>query len=81
MPETDFATYTVVLRQALISPDEFSRLLRTSSPPLIVRIKDDMICLDARTINDADVDKAAEAVCAVLKRRTVIGESLKKPCF
>lgn len=44
------------------SPDAVAAALRAGSPPVIVRVAEDALWLDARTIGDHEVDAAVEAV-------------------
>ena len=54
------------VRLATPSPDAVAAALRAGDPPVIVRVADRALWLDARTIADAEVDVAGEAVRKVL---------------
>ena len=49
--------------------DEVARRLRMGDPAVLVRIKDDAILLDARTILDAELPDLKSAITAVLGSR------------
>lgn len=55
LPEVDFPTYAVMIKPFPISVKRFEERLRSGSPPVIVRIKEDRIILDARTIEPKDI--------------------------
>ncbi len=55
LPEKDFPTYAVAIKPLEISVNELEDRLRKGTPPIITRIKDDLLILDARTIQDKDI--------------------------
>lgn len=61
LPEIGVKTYVVTLNSPII-PQEFARKLRLGEPPVIVRIKDDLIIFDARTIQDSEIPQLIKAV-------------------
>lgn len=55
LPETDLPTYAVSVKSGNISTNEIEARLRKGNPPIIVRIKEDSLIIDARTVNDKDI--------------------------
>ena len=49
--------------------DALAAALRAGDPPLVGRIQDDRLLLDPRTLDDAEVDLAAQAVADALRER------------
>jgi L-seryl-tRNA(Ser) seleniumtransferase len=49
-----------VVHLAVPGPTGFAERLRTQEPPLIVRVADDTVVVDLRTVDDADDDLVAE---------------------
>ncbi len=62
LPELELETYCVALRHSSISCAELSRRLRTSEPPVVGRVKDDLLLIDMRTVFDEEVSVLAEVV-------------------
>jgi L-seryl-tRNA(Ser) seleniumtransferase len=56
LPLAEIESYACALREELAAP------LRTSDPPVIGIVRDGRLLLDCRTLTDADVDEAAQAV-------------------
>lgn len=54
LPEIGIKTYVVTLNTQII-PQDFAEKLRDGDPPVIVRIKEDLILFDARTISDSEI--------------------------
>ncbi len=50
LPEVDLPTYVVLIKNDKIPINELVIRLRTGTPPIIARIKEDALVLDARTI-------------------------------
>lgn len=61
LPEVGIKTYVVTLNSPII-PQEFAKKLRLGQPPVIVRIKDNLIILDARTIQESEIPDLIKAV-------------------
>ncbi len=55
LPETDFPTFVVAIKPAFLSVNAFEKRLRESNPPVIARIQDDTLLVDARTVQDKEV--------------------------
>lgn len=55
LPEADFPTFAVSIKPLSFSVNELEKRLRLGSPPVIARIKEDMMLVDARTVQDREV--------------------------
>lgn len=57
LPEKDFPTYVVAIKplELEISVNELEERLRKGNPPIIARIREDILILDARTIQDKEI--------------------------
>lgn len=57
LPEKDFPTYVVAVKplELEISVNELEERLRKGNPPIIARIREDILILDARTIQDNEI--------------------------
>lgn len=63
LPEIGIKTYVVTLNPQIIpQPQDFAKKLRYGEPPIIVRIKDDLILFDARTIQEGEIPLLIKAV-------------------
>ncbi len=67
LPETEFPSYVVSLKPEKISINEVEERLRTSQTPVISRIKDNGLILDARTIMDDQIDPLVNTVLNALQ--------------
>lgn len=67
LPEIEFPTYAVAVKPSSISVNELERRLRAWNPPVIARIKEDLLLLDARTINDKEIAVIVAAAASALK--------------
>jgi len=65
-PGARLPTWLVALRPAPPGPDVLTARLRTGHPPLVARIADDRVVLDARTILPDQVETAARVARAAL---------------
>jgi L-seryl-tRNA(Ser) seleniumtransferase len=66
LPEMDFPTFAVSLRPSGISVNELESRLRNRPTPVIARIKDQALLLDARTIRDQEIGEVVRAVSSSL---------------
>lgn len=66
LPEVDLPTYIVLLRSEKIPVNELVIRLRKGTTPIIARIKEDSLVLDARTIINRDVNSLVEGLKAAL---------------
>jgi L-seryl-tRNA(Ser) seleniumtransferase len=69
LPEAEFETYAVALKPERISVNDLEARLRESSPPVIARIKDNALVLDARTIQNQDIRELVRIVSSALKQQ------------
>ncbi len=61
LPEVGVKTYVVTIKPKIV-PQELAKRLRLGEPPVIVRIKDDLIVLDARTIQEHEIPLLIKAL-------------------
>lgn len=66
LPDTKFPTFSVSISPSPMSVNELELSLRKGQPPVIARIKDDTLILDARTIRDHEIETVINAVAAAL---------------
>jgi L-seryl-tRNA(Ser) seleniumtransferase len=66
LPELDFPTYVVAIRSDNGSVNEFEEKLRNGNPPIISRIKEGYLIIDARTIRTQDLDDLVKGIKAAL---------------
>jgi L-seryl-tRNA(Ser) seleniumtransferase len=66
LPEVEFPTYAVSIKPAGISVNELELRLRHGALPVIARIREDSLLLDARTIRNQEISDVVEAVSAAL---------------
>ncbi|MCS7170891.1 MAG: L-seryl-tRNA(Sec) selenium transferase [Aquificaceae bacterium] len=55
MPELSLETYCVGVRHKSLSLSELDAKLRKSEPPIVARIKNDLILIDVRTLTEEDL--------------------------
>ena len=66
MPETDLPTYVVSIKPHNLSVNELEERLRKGNPPIITRIKEDSLIIDARTVRDKEIETLVIGVRAAL---------------
>ncbi len=66
LPEEDLPTYAVSIGTTKISVNELEERLRKGSPPIITRIKEDSLIIDARTVGDSDVEVLVRGIKTAL---------------
>ncbi|MBI5205164.1 MAG: L-seryl-tRNA(Sec) selenium transferase [Nitrospirae bacterium] len=66
LPEMDFPTFAVAIKPKGISVNELEERLRKGTPPVIARIKDDSLLLDARTIRSREIEELVKGVNAAI---------------
>lgn len=64
MPQAELPTVVVQWRPSGVSTDQMVRALRQAETPVVARIRDDAVCLDLRTIRNADLATLVESVAA-----------------
>jgi L-seryl-tRNA(Ser) seleniumtransferase len=68
LPEMAFPTFAVSIKSDRITVNELEARLRNSSPPVVARIKDQALLLDARTIRKQEVDTVVRVVVSSLSK-------------
>jgi len=66
LPERDLPTFVTVIKTDVISVNELEERLRKGAPPVITRIKEDSLILDARTIRDQDIPVLVQRITSIL---------------
>ncbi len=66
LAEVPFKTYAVLVAPSKISVNTLENRLRLGNPPVIARIKDDGLILDARTVKPGEVELLVKVVLAAL---------------
>jgi L-seryl-tRNA(Ser) seleniumtransferase len=70
LPETDFPTFVVSLKPKNISVNVLEKKLRLGNPPVIARIKEDMLLIDARTVLDREIKTLVSCIAAAFDNET-----------
>jgi len=66
LPGMEFPSFAVSVKPRVMSVNEVESRLRRGSPPVIARIREDSLLLDARTIGKDDIKGIVRAVSAAL---------------
>jgi L-seryl-tRNA(Ser) seleniumtransferase len=66
LPEHDLPTFVTAITTESISVNELEGKLRKGTPPVITRIKEDSLILDARTIRDHDIPVLVQRIKSIL---------------
>ncbi len=66
LPEMDLPTYAVSINPEAISVNELEEKMRKGTPPIITRIRDESLILDARTIREKDFDSLVQGIKSAL---------------
>ncbi|MBS1113457.1 MAG: L-seryl-tRNA(Sec) selenium transferase, partial [Nitrospirae bacterium] len=66
LPERDLPTFVTAVKPDSMSVNELEEILRKGAPPVITRIKEDTLVLDARTIRDKDIATLVQRIKAAL---------------
>ena len=61
-PEHNLPTNLVCLRSEALTPDRLRETLLHTEPPLVVRVENNTLCLDPRTLTDAEFPLVAKAL-------------------
>lgn len=67
LPEVNFPTYAVSIRPERVQVNELEERLRSGEPAIIARIKENSLIIDARTVQDREVDVVVKGIRAALK--------------
>jgi L-seryl-tRNA(Ser) seleniumtransferase len=71
LPEVDLPTYAVSIKSDEVSAIEFKERLRKGTPPIIARIKEDSLIIDARTVRDKDLEGLVAGIKSALSEESV----------
>jgi L-seryl-tRNA(Ser) seleniumtransferase len=66
LPEVSLRTFVVAIRPAHLSANRLEERLRAGSPPVIARIREGALLIDARTVQNWEIKTLAGCVAAVL---------------
>lgn len=66
LPEMDFPTYAVSIRPKELSVNELEERLRKGNPPIITRIKEDSLIIDARTVRNREIESLVKGIRTAL---------------
>ncbi len=62
LPEVEFETYAVALEPMKLSVNKLEERLRHGTPPVIARIKEEALIIDARTVRDSEIEVLVRAL-------------------
>ncbi|MDI6801686.1 MAG: L-seryl-tRNA(Sec) selenium transferase [Thermodesulfovibrionales bacterium] len=62
LPEIEFKTFVVAIKPKKLSVNKLEERLRHSSPPVIARIKEDALIIDARTVADWEIKALVKGI-------------------
>ncbi|MBI5212873.1 MAG: L-seryl-tRNA(Sec) selenium transferase [Nitrospirae bacterium] len=62
LPEIEFKTFAVAVKPKKLSVNRLEERLRHGNPPIIARIKDNALIIDARTIGDNEVEALVKGI-------------------
>jgi L-seryl-tRNA(Ser) seleniumtransferase len=71
LPEVDLPTYVVSIKSDEISVNELEERLRKGNPPIIARIKEDSLIIDARTVRDRDLSGLVKGIRSALSKEGI----------
>jgi len=66
LPEVNFPTFVVSIKPLNISVNELEKRLRLGNPPVIARIKEDALLIDARTVQDKEIKSLVNCIIKAL---------------
>ncbi len=66
LPEINFPTFAVSIKPLNISVNELEKRLRLGNLPVIARIKEDALLIDARTVQDREIKTIVNCIVSVL---------------
>ncbi|HWR88805.1 MAG TPA: L-seryl-tRNA(Sec) selenium transferase [Dissulfurispiraceae bacterium] len=70
LPEIEFRTFAVSVRSAHLSAHAIEERLRRGTPPVIARIREEALIIDARTVQDNEIGLLTDALVAALTPRS-----------
>ncbi len=62
LPEVEFRSFVVAIKPKKIGVNRLEERLRKGIPPVIARIKDDSLIIDARTVMNRDIDTLTKLI-------------------
>ena len=65
LPLADIPTWAVSVASPRLGPDELEEKLRLSEPPVLVRIRDERVLLDPRTLLPQDYEDIPRLFAAI----------------
>lgn len=80
LPEVKFKTFVTALKPKAMSVNALERRLRHCDPPVIARIKDEALIVDARTIKDNEIDLLVAQIKKALSDENLMIQPLVE-CF
>jgi L-seryl-tRNA(Ser) seleniumtransferase len=66
LPEIEFKTYAVGVNPLRISVNTLEERLRHGNPPIIARIKNDALIIDARTVRNSEINALVKGIVNAL---------------
>ncbi|MFZ6006203.1 MAG: L-seryl-tRNA(Sec) selenium transferase, partial [Nitrospirota bacterium] len=66
LPEIEFKTYVIAIKPKKLSVNKLEERLRHGNPPIIARIKEDALIIDARTVRDRETEVLVKGISGVL---------------
>lgn len=66
LPEIEFKTYVIAIKSKKLSVNKLQERLRHGNPPIIARIKEDALIIDARTVRDKETDILVKGISGAL---------------
>lgn len=66
LPDARLATFVVAIRPLNISVNTLEKRLRSSTPPVIARVKEDALLIDARTVQDGEINSLVDCIISAL---------------
>ncbi len=67
LPEADFPTFVVSIKPHKMSINALEKKLRLGEPTVIARIKEDVLLIDARTIQDREVKTLIDCIASAFE--------------
>lgn len=62
LPEIEFKTYVVAIKPKKLSVNKLEERLRHGNPPIIARIKEDALIIDARTVRNREIEVLVKGI-------------------
>jgi L-seryl-tRNA(Ser) seleniumtransferase len=62
LPEIEFKTYVIAIKPKKLSVNKLEERLRHGNPPIIARIKEDALIIDARTVRNTEIEALVKGI-------------------